>query len=79
MELRLYAAILNRRKWVILVTAVVTLAVVAVGTSRMTPIYSASAVARVADVRHNGHLQRSELRRQIPRDLRLPSQEPAYS
>ena len=29
MELRLYTAILNRRKWVILVTAVVTLAVVA--------------------------------------------------
>ncbi len=49
MELRLYAAILNRRKWVILVTAVVTLAVVALGTSRMTPIYSASAVARVAE------------------------------
>ena len=50
MELSRYLDILNRRKWMILVTAVVTLVVVAVGTSRMTPIYSASAVARVAGV-----------------------------
>lgn len=48
MELRALLGVLNRRKWIVLVTAVVTLAVVAFGTSRMTPIYSTTAVARVA-------------------------------
>ena len=48
MELKNLLGILNRRKWIVLVTAMVTLAVVALGTSRMTPIYSTSAVARVA-------------------------------
>ena len=48
MELRTLLGILNRRKWIILVTSIVTLVVVAFGTSRMAPIYSASAVARVA-------------------------------
>jgi len=47
-ELNRYLAILNRRKWIILVTAVVTLAVVALGSYMTTPTYTASTVLRVA-------------------------------
>lgn len=48
MELRTYLAILWRRKWVIAVTVVVTLAVVVIGTRMITPTYVASATLRVA-------------------------------
>ena len=48
MELRALLGVLKRRMWIVLITAGVTLAVVALGTNRMTPIYSTTAVARVA-------------------------------
>ena len=48
MDLNAYLAILGRNKWVILVTMVVTVAVVAIGTFMATPIYSASTTLRVA-------------------------------
>lgn len=50
MELRLYLAILWRRKWVIAVTVVVTMIVVVTGTWLMTPSYVASTVLRVATI-----------------------------
>ena len=50
MELKRYLEILWRRKWVIAVTAVVTMTVVVVGTLLMRPTYSASAVVRVGTV-----------------------------
>jgi len=49
-ELNRYLAILNRRKWIIFVTAVVTLAVVALGSYHMTPTHSASSMVRIAQV-----------------------------
>lgn len=48
MELRRYLMILWRRKWVIIVTTVVTVGIVLVGTLRATPIYAASTTVRVA-------------------------------
>ncbi len=48
MELRKYLEILNRRKWVVVITAVVTFVVTVVGTLRATPVYSAVAMVRVA-------------------------------
>ena len=48
MEIRHYARILNHRKMVVLLTAILTVAVVAFGSYRMTPIYSASCLLRVA-------------------------------
>jgi non-specific protein-tyrosine kinase len=48
MELKNYIEILWRRKWVILLTLVVTVAVVIVGTRLTTPVYQASAVLRIA-------------------------------
>jgi succinoglycan biosynthesis transport protein ExoP len=50
MELRHYFQILARRKWAVVVVTVVTLAVVAIGTYLATPVYSASATVRVAQV-----------------------------
>ncbi len=50
MELRRYLEILNRRKWVILVTTVVTVGMVGLGSYLMTPVYSASAVVRIAQI-----------------------------
>jgi capsular exopolysaccharide synthesis family protein len=47
MELGYYLTILWRRKWVIVVTSVVTLAVVVIGTLKATPIYTASTTLRV--------------------------------
>jgi capsular exopolysaccharide synthesis family protein len=48
MELERYLEVLNRRKWVILLTTAVTLAVVVLGTQRMVRTYSAAATVRVA-------------------------------
>ena len=48
MEIQRYASILNRRKIVVLFTAILTVAVVAVGSYQMTPIYTASGLLRVA-------------------------------
>jgi len=48
MEIREYLQILKRRKWVLILTALVTCAVVSVGTYLMPPTYSASATLRVA-------------------------------
>jgi uncharacterized protein involved in exopolysaccharide biosynthesis len=48
MQLRDYLAILWRRKWVIVITATVTLVVVIIGTSLTERIYSASTTLRVA-------------------------------
>jgi succinoglycan biosynthesis transport protein ExoP len=48
MELRNYINILLRRKWVIILTIVVTMIVVVIGTRLQTPIYQASTVLRIA-------------------------------
>jgi non-specific protein-tyrosine kinase len=48
MEIRRYLRILASRKWVVVLTAIVTLAVVTLGSFRMTRIYSASALVRIA-------------------------------
>lgn len=48
MELKSYLAILWRRKWIILIVAVVTVGVVTAGTLRMTPVYSTTATLRIA-------------------------------
>ena len=48
MDLRKYLEILNRRKWILLITALVTLEVTALGTLRSSPVYSATAMVRVA-------------------------------
>ena len=47
MEIQRYVRILKSRKWVVILTTIVTLAVVALGSISMTPIYSASALVRV--------------------------------
>jgi succinoglycan biosynthesis transport protein ExoP len=48
MNLRKILDLLLRRKWVIIATTVVTVAVVAIGTRYITPIYQASTVLRIA-------------------------------
>lgn len=48
MEVRDYVTILWRRKWIILVTIVVTLAVVTIGTRLTIPVYQATSVIRIA-------------------------------
>jgi succinoglycan biosynthesis transport protein ExoP len=48
MEIQRYLRILMSRKWVVILTTVVTLALVTLGSLRMTRIYSASALVRVA-------------------------------
>jgi succinoglycan biosynthesis transport protein ExoP len=48
MEIRNYLAILWRRKWVALITLIVTTAVVTIGTFLTTPTYSATAMLRIA-------------------------------
>ncbi len=47
MEIQRYMQILKSRKWVVILTTIVTLAAVTVGTFSMTRIYSASALVRV--------------------------------
>jgi uncharacterized protein involved in exopolysaccharide biosynthesis len=47
-ERKNYIEILWRRKWVILITLTVTVAVVSIGTSLTTPVYQATSVLRVA-------------------------------
>src|SRR5690349_8491220 len=48
MEIKDYLRILWRRKWVILLTLVVTVVVVSIGTYLTTPVYEATAVLRIA-------------------------------
>ena len=48
MEIRRYLQILDSRKWVVILTTLVTLVVVTLGSFRMTRIYSASALVRIA-------------------------------
>ena len=48
MEIQHYARILNHRKMVVLLTAILTVAVVAFGSYQMAPTYSASCLLRVA-------------------------------
>ena len=48
MEIQRYARILNQRKMVVLLTAVLTVVVVGFGSYQMTPIYTASGLLRVA-------------------------------
>jgi len=48
MELRNYISLLWRRKWIIITTTIVTIAVVGVGTRYITPVYQASATLRIA-------------------------------
>ena len=48
MEIRRYLRILASRKWVVVLTAIVTLAVVTLGSFWMPRIYSASALVRIA-------------------------------
>ncbi|MBI5351484.1 MAG: hypothetical protein HZB50_02470 [Chloroflexi bacterium] len=48
MELKHYINILFRRKWMIILTIAITMAVVVIGTQLQTPIYEASATLRIA-------------------------------
>ncbi len=48
MEIQRYMRILKDRKWVVILTTLVTLVVVALGSVSMTPTYSASTLVRVA-------------------------------
>jgi len=48
MELRRYLEILARRKWIIIIVAVVTIEIVVVASSLMVPVYSASTLVRIA-------------------------------
>jgi capsular polysaccharide biosynthesis protein len=48
MELKDYITVLGRRKWVILLTLAVTMAVVSIGTYLTTPVYQATTVLRIA-------------------------------
>lgn len=48
MDLRAYLTILRRRKWVIVITTVITVTVVVIGTLLMTPEYEASTTLRIA-------------------------------
>jgi len=53
MELSAYINVLLRRIWVIVVTLVVTFIIVTVGTFMMTPIYTATAIIRIATASAN--------------------------
>ncbi len=53
MELSAYINVLLRRIWVIVITLVVTLTIVTVGTFMMTPIYTATAIIRIATASAN--------------------------
>ncbi len=48
MELRNYLGILWRRKWIIITTLVVTVTVVTIGTFLASPVYTATALIRIA-------------------------------
>lgn len=48
MEIQRYVSILISRKWVVILTTIVTLAVVTLGSFSMIPVYSASALVRVS-------------------------------
>jgi len=50
MELRHYLRVLERRKWVVIVTTAMTLGIVSAGTFLMVPVYSATATVRIAQV-----------------------------
>jgi capsular exopolysaccharide synthesis family protein len=50
MELLSYIEILKRRFWVIALTTIVTVAIIGLGSFLMTPVYSASAVIRIAQI-----------------------------
>ncbi|MFQ5814047.1 MAG: polysaccharide biosynthesis tyrosine autokinase [Anaerolineae bacterium] len=50
MEIREYIEILGRRKWVAVLTTIVTVTVVGLGSYLMTPVYSASTMVRIAQV-----------------------------
>jgi capsular exopolysaccharide synthesis family protein len=50
MELLTYIEILKRRFWVIVVTTIVTIAIVSLGSFLITPIYSSSALVRIAQI-----------------------------
>jgi non-specific protein-tyrosine kinase len=51
MELRSYLAILWRRKWLVVVTTMVTVSIVAIGTYWLTPTYMASTTLRIPTAR----------------------------
>ena len=48
MEIKRYLHILKSRKWIVILATIITLVVVILGTISMTPLYSASALVRVA-------------------------------
>lgn len=54
MELQTYLTILWRRKWVIIITALVTVAIVGLGTSRIKPQYAASGTLRMSTIDTDG-------------------------
>jgi len=57
MEIRWYADILQRRKWVVVLTTFMAVAVAGLGSYLMTPVYSASTVVRIdTPPRVNGYL-----------------------
>jgi len=53
MELRRYVEILEARKWVVVVTMIVTIIVAGLGSFWMTPVYSASTTVRIAAIQDN--------------------------
>lgn len=53
MEMRWYLEILQRRKWVIVLTTIMTVVVAGLGSYLMTPIYSASTMVRIAQMQDN--------------------------
>lgn len=51
MDMQRYMDVLRRRKWVVLFTLIATVGIVAAGTALMAPVFSASAMVRIAEVR----------------------------
>jgi capsular polysaccharide biosynthesis protein len=56
MELRQYAVILWRRKWLVLLATAVTVSIVTIGTYRVTPVYGTTTKLRVA-LAHSGSME----------------------
>ncbi len=54
MELRGYLEILLRRKWIVILFTIVSLEIAAVGSSLMTPVYSASTLVRISTFQESG-------------------------
>jgi non-specific protein-tyrosine kinase len=53
MELMNYLQIFNRRKWIVILTTLLTAIITTIGSFIMTPIYSASAFVRIAQIQNS--------------------------